>query len=166
MSSRNRVILLFGLLLAGFATLLAFVPDPERPIGISLAKLVDSKEGRLVILELVRRTPQVYWTGNIQIQARLKGHWQPRLALPQVSGDFQWGRTNRQQLKLLFPSGTQACRVTLGYRVGARRYCRVYGYLYRSGIRARFPRLSKIILEGVRVVPDIRNFRCDLALPS
>jgi hypothetical protein len=65
-----------------------------------------------------------------------------------------------------FPRQTEACRFSLGYRVGPRPYCQAYFFLSRHGVSQKFPAFSKAILKCVPQQPRLRHVECELEIPA
>lgn len=94
------------------------------------------------------------WSGRLVVspvrwkyQSRVSGCWREPSASPEFDATAFGARTNLQVFSFVVPTGTEACRCLLKYRVGSRYYCRGYGLLARSGLLQRFPKASVAALR-------------------
>ena len=165
MRLRSRIIvLLFALI--GLAAFVVATPKTASPVTVRLVSVAELEDTRRVTFEFRRHQAVARFAEAHQFQVRVAGKWQPRLALPKSEDEYLFARTNRQQLVLDFPRQTEACRFSLGYRVGPRPYCQAYFFLSWHGVSQRFPAVSKAILKCVPQQPRLRCLECELEIPT
>jgi hypothetical protein len=130
---------------------------------VSIAEREDTKRVTVEFhrLEAAARFPEAH-----TLQIRVDGKWQPPMTLPKFEDGYLLARTNCQQMVFDLPRETEACRFSLGYRVGPRPYCEAYFFLSRHGVSKKFPALSKTILKCVPQQPRLRHFECELEIPA
>jgi len=169
MRARNVIVGLTVGILAGAAALSLSSPGIQ-PVKVRLVgtRALNSSGSRAITLEFTRsEEPGIYLVGDPSVQLRIAKHWQAPLKLPKIR---LLSQTNQQRLVLTVPSETEACRFLVGYRVyrsqhqGRRPYCRVYAFLQRHGLRARYPKLSGLVLKCF--VPRLRHSNLELTLPE
>jgi hypothetical protein len=128
--------------------------------------IVEGENTKRVAVEFLRLDAAARFAEAHQLQIRVGGEWQPPLSLPQFENGDLLARTNSQRLLFDFPRQTEACRLSLGYRVGPRPYCQAYFFLSRHGVSQKFPAISKAILKRVPQQPRLRHFKCELEIPA
>ena len=169
MRIRNLVTGLAVAMVAG-AAILSLSATRADPVKMKLVAIeaLGTPGSKAITIEFTRsELAGVRLDGDPSVQLRLANHWQDSLKLPQL--DFL-ARTNQQTVVLAVPSETQACRFLVRYRVypvhqrGTRSYCKVYFFLQRHGLRARFPKLSDLVLKSF--VPRVRHTTLELSLPE
>lgn len=164
MRPRNRIIALLLIAPLCVAVLVLATPKSAAPAAISVVRIAEGQDTKRVTVEFSRIEPTACFAEAQLLQLRVGGVWQSRLSLPKFEDLL--ARRNRQRLVFDFPRETEACRFSLGYRAGARPYCQAYFFLSRHGISQKFPAISKAILKCVPQQPRLRQFECELEIPT
>jgi hypothetical protein len=166
MRARNIIVLGTVAILAGAAALTLFRLGIE-PVKVRLVgtQTLSSSGSRVITLEFTRSEESgVYLDGDPSVQLRLAEHWQALLKLPKID---LLSETNQQRIVLAVPLETKACRFLVCYRVYQqqpnRPYCRVYSFLQKHGLRAKYPKISGLVLRCF--VPRLRHSSLEVTLP-
>ena len=165
MRLRSRIIVLLLIALVGLAVFVVATPESNVPVTVSVTDVTGMENTKLVTVEFLRCDAAARFAEAHQVQIRLAGRWQPPLNLPKFEDGDLLDRTNSQRLVFDFPRQTEACRFSLGYRVGPRPYCQAYFFLSRHGVSQKFPAVSKAILKCVPQRPRLRHVECELEIP-
>lgn len=166
MHLRKRIIVVILIALVGLAVFVLATPKSAAPVALSIISIAGEQDAKRVTVEFQRLDAAARFAEAHQLQIRVSGRWQPPLSLPQFEDDYLLARTNSQRLVLDFPLETEACRFSLGYRIGPRPYCQAYFFLSRHGVSQKFPAISKAILKCVPQQPRLRHFECELEFPA
>ena len=166
MRLRKCIIVLLLSVLLGLAVFVLATPKSAAPVALSVVSIAEGGDTKRVTVEFMRLDAAARFAEAHQLQIRIRGEWQPPLSLPKFEDDYLLALTNRQRLVFDFPSQTEACRLSLGYRVGPRPYCQAYSFLSRHGVSQKFPAISKAILRCVPQQARLRHVECELELPA
>jgi hypothetical protein len=166
MRRRNRIIVVVLVALLGLAVFVFTAPKAAAPVAVSLVSVTELQDTRRVTVEFLRHDAAPRFAEEHQLQVCVAGKWQPPMSLPKLEDGYLLARTNRQRLVFDCPRQSEACRFSLGYRVGPRPYCQAYFFLSRHGVSQRFPVISKAILRCVPQRPRLRHFECELGIPA
>ena len=166
MRVRSRILVLPVIALVGLAVFVVATPKSAAPATVSVVNVTEMENTKRVTVEFLRRDAVARFAEAHQLQIRVAGRWQPPVSLPTFEDGYLLARTNSQRLVFDFPRETEACRFSLGYRVGPRPYCQAYFFLSRYGVSQKFPAISKAILKCVPQQPRLRHFECELEIPA
>jgi len=166
MRLRKPIIVVLLIALFGLAVFALVTPRSVKPYALSVVSIVEGQDTKRVTVEILRLDATARFPEAYQLQTRVGSEWGPPLTLPRLTGGYLLARTNCQELVFELPRETEACRFSLGYRVGPRPYCEAYFFLSRHGVSKRFPALSKTILKCVPQQPRLRHFECELEIPA
>ena len=166
MRQPSRIIVWFVTAIVGLAVFVVATPKSAAPITVRVVNVAGMEETKRVTVEFLSHDAAARLAETHQVQVRIAGRWQPPLALPKFEDGYLLARTNSQQLIFDFPRQAEACRFSLGYRVGPRPYCQAYFFLSRHGVSQKFPAISKAILKCVPQQPRLRHVECELEIPA
>ena len=166
MRLRNRIILLLFMAVVGLTVFAVATPKSAAPVVVKAVNMAEMGDTKRVTVEFLRHGAAARFAEAHQLQIRIAGQWQPQLNLPKFEDDYLLARTNRQQLVFHFPREAEACRFSLGYRVGPRPSCQAYSFLSRHGVAKKFPAISKAVLNCVPQQPRLRHVECELEIPA
>jgi hypothetical protein len=167
MRQRSRIIsVLFIIAFVGLAVFVVVTPKSAAPVTVSVYNVAEMRDTKRVTLEFLRHDAAARFAEKHQVQIRVAGRWQPSLGVPKFEEGHLLDRTNSQRLVFDFPRQTEACRFSLGYRVGPRPYCQAYFFLSRHGVSQKFPAISKAILKCIPQQPRLRHVECQVELPA
>jgi len=166
MRLRSRIIVLFVIAIVGLAVFVVATRKSAAPITVRVVEVAEVEESKRVTVEFLSHDAAARLAETHQVQVRIAGRWQPPMTLPKFEDGPLLARTNSQQLVFDFPRQADACRFSLGYRVGPRPYCQAYFFLSRHGVSQKFPGISKAILKCVPQQPKLRHLECELEIPA
>jgi hypothetical protein len=152
-----------GLLIMGLG-LMALVSNEPGPIDIKVANISNAGSNNLVTMAMRRTNAGAYLSGTNYVQLRIGGHWESPVLLPRFWSASLMAGTNVEQVTMSFPAKADACRFSMGYRVGRNPQCRVYIFLLQHGIQKKFPALSRSFVNMVPREPRLRRFSCELEI--
>jgi len=135
-------------------------------VDVRIANVVALGTRRFVAVEFRSRNPAARFHEPHRVQLRVAGRWQPPMDPPEFGKTDLLAETNRQRVVFSFPAEAEACRFSLGYRVGPRPYCQAYFFLERHGLFQKFPKLSRAVLKRVPDQPRLRRAECELIIPK
>jgi hypothetical protein len=162
----RRLIALLLIASIGLAVVLGGTSRSAAPVKVSVVKVTEMEDTRRVTVEFLRLDDTARFAEAHRLWVRVAGRWQPSLSLPEFEQGYLLARSNSQQLVFDFPRQTEACRFSLGYRVGPRPYCQAYFFLSRHGVSQKFPAISEAILKCVPQQPRLRHLECELKIPT
>jgi hypothetical protein len=160
-----RLVLLPVITVTVLALFGAAIPKPAAPVKANLVSVTEVEDVRRVAVEFSWLTAARFHEAN-QLQIRAAGKWQPQLDLPKFADGCLFSRADCRRLVFDFPRQTEACRFSLGYRVGPRPNCRAAFFLARHGITRKFPALAKAILSCVPQQPRLEHVECEVEIPA
>jgi hypothetical protein len=166
MRLRNLSIPLSCACILGAVVLLALAVKPDDPLDARIVSTANMGNAKVVTVEFWRQHPKARFAEDPQVQTRIAGHWKPPQDFPPLDHNYLLARTNCQQVVFTFPAQTEACRFVLGYRVGARPYCRTYFFLQRHGLYKKYPKLSRMMLKRVPQEARLRHVEYELVIPA
>jgi hypothetical protein len=166
MHLRKHIFVALLIALFGLAALILAGPKRAAPVALSVVSIVEGEATKCVTVECLRLEAAARFAETHQLHIRVGGKWQPPLTLPQFADGNLLARTNRQRLVFDLPLATEACRLSLSYRVGASPYCQAYGFLSRHGFSQKHPAIAKGILRHVPKQPRLRYCECEVELPA
>jgi hypothetical protein len=166
MRLRNGIIALFFFAVAAVAAIVAAASRPVAPVEIRVVSVAELGTTKLVAMEFRRCNSAARFAEAHRVQLRIAGRWQPPVTLPESGDGYLLAYTNCQRLVFDMPAEADACRFSLGYRVGPRPYCQVYFFLQNHGLSQRFPMLSRGVLKCVPQQPRLRRVECELKIPT
>jgi hypothetical protein len=165
MRLRSRIIALLCLAAASAAAIVAVTSKPEAPVEIALVSVAELGTAKRVTAKFRRCNPVARFAEAHRLQHRVAGRWQPSENFPEFEDGCLLARTNCERVVLIIPIDADACRFSLGYRVGRRPYCQAYFFLQRHGIFQKLPELSRRVLKCVPRQPRLRRVECELVIP-
>jgi hypothetical protein len=152
--------------LASVGAIVATASKTVAPVDISVVNVTRLGTTNLVAMEFRRCRSAARFAEAHRVQLRIAGKWQPPVSLPEFGDDYLFAHTNCERLVFSIPAEADACRLSLGYRVGPRPYCQAYFFLRRHGLYQRFPMLSHAVLKCVPQQPRLRRAECELKIPT
>src|ERR1051326_5262583 len=167
MRLRSSIIAAVCLSIATLAAIVAAAFKSAAPVEISVTSVAELGTARLVALAFRRCNPRAYLVETNRLQLRVAGVWQPAMRLPELSDGYLFARTNCERVVFSFPAEAEACRFSLGYRVGPSLYCRAYSFLHRHGLSQKFPNFSRLVLNCFsQQQPRLRRVECELMIQT
>ena len=166
MRLRSGIIALFFFAVATVAAIVAATSKPVAPVEICVVSVAELGTTKLVAMEFRRCNSAARFAEANRVQLRIAGRWQPPVTLPEFGDGHLLAYTNCQRLVFGMPAEADACRFSLGYRVGPRPYCQAYFFLQNHGLSQRFPMLSRGVLKCVPQQPRLRRVECELKIPT
>jgi hypothetical protein len=166
MRFHRHIITLSLLAFVGVAVFVGATSNSPAPVTLKIVKVTEMQDARRVTVEFLRSNPAAHFSEAHQLQVKIAGRWQPPLRLPKLEDGYLLARTDSQQMVFDFPLQSEACRFSLGYRVGRSPYCQTYFFLSRHGISKRFPVITKATLKCVPRQPRLRHAECELEIPA
>jgi hypothetical protein len=164
--NRRRLISLLLVAVLGLAVFLGTTSRSVVPVSVSVVNVIEMEGTKRVTVEFLRLDDTARFAEAPRFQVRVAGRWQPSLGFPEFEQGYLLSRTDSQQLVFAFPRQTEACRFSLGYRVGPSPYCQAYFFLSRHGVSQKFPAISKAILKCVPQQPRLRHLECELKIAT
>ncbi len=165
MRLRGTIIALLCLAVATVVTIVVATSKTVATVEISMANVAEMGTSRLVAVEFRRCNPAARFAEAHRVQLRVAGRWQAPMTLPEFGETHLLSRTNCERVVFSFPAEADACRFSLGYRIGPRPYCQAYFFLQRHGLSQKFPKLSRAVLKCVPQQPRLRRAECELMIP-
>jgi hypothetical protein len=166
MRLRSGIIASFFFAVATVAAIVAAASRPVAPVEIRVVSVAERGTTKLVAVEFRRCDSAARFAEANRMQLRIAGRWQTPVTLPEFGDGHLLGYTNCQRLVFSIPAEADACRFSLGYRVGPRPYCQVYFFLQNHGLSQRFPLLSRAVLKCVPQQSRLRRVERELKIPT
>src|ERR1051325_1563678 len=118
MHLRSRVIVLLPVAVVGLTAFVVATPKPAAPAAVSVLAVTEVENRKRIIVEFLCRDAAGRFGEAHQLQIRVAGRWQPPLSVPKFEDGYLFQRTNSQRLACDLPLQAEACRFSLGYRIG------------------------------------------------
>lgn len=163
----SHSIVLLPIALVGLAAVVIATPKFGAPVVVSVVDVTDFANTKRVTVEFLQRDPAAVFAPTPTLQLRVAGRWKRALRfLAFEDRGYLFDRTNRQRFVFDFPLQTEACKVSLGYRVDSALGAKAYSFLSRHGFSEKFPAISESILECVQREPKLRHVEFELTIPA
>jgi hypothetical protein len=166
MRLRSRIIALLCFAVPTVVAIVVAASKAVAPVDISVVSVAELGTTKLVAVEFRRCSSAARFDEAHRVQLRIAGRWQPAVSLPEFGDGYLLAHTNCERLVFSIPAEAEACRFSLGYRVGPRPYCQAYFFLQRHGLSQKFPMLSRGVLKCVPQQPRLRRVECEFKIPA
>ena len=148
------------------AGILAVTGASESPLGIRIVSMGEMETKEAMTVEFQRRDPAARFSqGDLRVQVRIAGRWQPPERFPESDYPDLLARTNCQRVVFSVARQAEACRFIIGYRSGGSPRCRAYGFLWRHGVSKNFPKFASTVLKCVPQQRSLRHVKIELMIP-